>query len=47
MRRTLTRIKVRAGQAVEQGTVLVEWDPYTFSILTEDAGTREVQRPHP
>ena len=24
---------------VEQGTILVEWDPYTFSILTEDAGT--------
>ncbi len=33
------RLKVRDGQAVEQGTVLVEWDPYTFSILTEDAGT--------
>jgi DNA-directed RNA polymerase subunit beta' len=33
------RLKVRDGQQVEQGTVLVEWDPYTFSILTEDAGT--------
>jgi DNA-directed RNA polymerase subunit beta' len=33
------RLKVRDGQAVDQGTVLVEWDPYTFSILTEDAGT--------
>jgi DNA-directed RNA polymerase subunit beta' len=33
------RLKVRDGQAVEQGTVLVEWDPYTFSILTEDAGS--------
>ena len=32
------RLKVRDGQQVEQGTVLVEWDPYTFSILTEDAG---------
>ncbi|HEY2432800.1 MAG TPA: DNA-directed RNA polymerase subunit beta' [Vicinamibacterales bacterium] len=33
------RLKVRDGQQIEQGTVLVEWDPYTFSILTEDAGT--------
>jgi DNA-directed RNA polymerase subunit beta' len=33
------RLKVRDGQAVEQGQILVEWDPYTFSILTEDSGT--------
>ena len=33
------RLKVRDGQKVEQGQILVEWDPYTFSILTEDAGT--------
>jgi DNA-directed RNA polymerase subunit beta' len=33
------RLKVRDGQQVEQGAVLVEWDPYTFSILTEDAGS--------
>src|ERR671922_2287550 len=33
------RLKVRDGQPVEQGQILVEWDPYTFSILTEDAGT--------
>ncbi len=33
------RLKVRDGQHVEQGQVLVEWDPYTFSILTEDAGS--------
>src|SRR5690349_16605161 len=33
------RLKVRDGQAVEPGTILVEWDPYTFSILTEDSGT--------
>src|SRR3954465_7478292 len=33
------RLKVRDGQSIEQGTVLVEGDPYTFSILTEDAGT--------
>ena len=30
---------VRDGQAVEPGQVLVEWDPYTFSILTEQTGT--------
>jgi DNA-directed RNA polymerase subunit beta' len=30
---------VKDGQKVEQGQILVEWDPYTFSILTEDAGT--------
>jgi DNA-directed RNA polymerase subunit beta' len=33
------RLKVRDNQPVEQGQILVEWDPYTFSILTEDAGT--------
>jgi DNA-directed RNA polymerase subunit beta' len=32
------RLKVTDGQAVEPGQILVEWDPYTFSILTEDAG---------
>jgi DNA-directed RNA polymerase subunit beta' len=32
------RLKVKDGQPVEQGQVLVEWDPYTFSILTEEAG---------
>ena len=32
------RLKVKDGQAVEQGQVLVEWDPYTFSILTEESG---------
>ena len=30
------RLKVKEGQTVEQGQMLVEWDPYTFSILTED-----------
>jgi len=30
---------VHDGQAVEPGQVLVEWDPYTFSILTEQSGT--------
>jgi len=32
------RLKVKDGQQVEQGQVLVEWDPYTFSILTEEPG---------
>src|SRR5204862_1306936 len=32
------RLRVKDGQAVEQGQVLVEWDLYTFSILTEEAG---------
>jgi DNA-directed RNA polymerase subunit beta' len=32
------RLKVRDGQHVEKGQILVEWDPYTFSILTEQGG---------
>ena len=32
------RLKVKEGQPIEPGQILVEWDPYTFSILTEDAG---------
>ncbi len=32
-------LKVREGQQVEKGQTLVEWDPYTFSILTESGGT--------
>ena len=32
------RLKVRDGQIVEEGQTLVEWDPYTFSILTENLG---------
>ncbi|MDE3156198.1 MAG: DNA-directed RNA polymerase subunit beta', partial [Acidobacteriota bacterium] len=32
------RLKVQEGQTVEVGQVLVEWDPYTFSILTEESG---------
>ncbi|PYP84867.1 MAG: DNA-directed RNA polymerase subunit beta' [Blastocatellia bacterium AA13] len=31
-------IKVIDGQRVEEGQELAEWDPYTFAILTEDAG---------
>jgi DNA-directed RNA polymerase subunit beta' len=33
------RIKYSDGAPVKQGNILVEWDPYTFSILTEVAGT--------
>ena len=40
------RLKVKDGQKVEQGQVLVEWDPYTFSILTEEPGVVEVQGHH-
>jgi DNA-directed RNA polymerase subunit beta' len=32
------QLKVADGEAVEPGKVLVEWDPYTFSILTEETG---------
>ncbi|MDP1570711.1 MAG: DNA-directed RNA polymerase subunit beta' [Vicinamibacterales bacterium] len=32
------QLKVADGDTVEQGTILVEWDPYTFSILTEETG---------
>ena len=33
------RLKVSEGQPVTVGQILVEWDPYTFSILTEVGGT--------
>jgi DNA-directed RNA polymerase subunit beta' len=33
------RLKVKDGQKVDQSQVIVEWDPYTFSILTEEPGT--------
>jgi len=32
------RLKVEEGQKVELGAVMVEWDPYTFAILTEIGG---------
>ncbi|MCY3843632.1 MAG: DNA-directed RNA polymerase subunit beta', partial [Acidobacteria bacterium] len=32
-------LRVHDGEEVEAGKVLVEWDPYTFSILTEQPGT--------
>jgi DNA-directed RNA polymerase subunit beta' len=33
------RLKVEDGQQVHSGQVLVEWDPFTTSILTEHTGT--------
>jgi len=33
------KVKVNEGDAVMLGQVLVEWDPYTFAILTEIGGT--------
>jgi DNA-directed RNA polymerase subunit beta' len=33
------RVKVADGSRVKVGDVIVEWDPYTFSILTEAGGT--------
>ena len=32
-------LKVSDGQPVEPDQVLVQWDPYTFSIITEKTGT--------
>ncbi|MEO5823868.1 MAG: DNA-directed RNA polymerase subunit beta', partial [Vicinamibacteraceae bacterium] len=32
------KLRVTDGATVDIGTVLLEWDPYTFSILTEEAG---------
>jgi DNA-directed RNA polymerase subunit beta' len=32
------RLKVEDGQPVTLGQTMVEWDPYTFSILTESGG---------
>src|SRR5205085_8494340 len=33
------KVKVQEGQQVSLGDVMVEWDPYTFAILTEIGGT--------
>src|SRR5205085_4668515 len=33
------KLKVTDSQQVTLGTILVEWDPYTFAILTEIGGT--------
>jgi DNA-directed RNA polymerase subunit beta' len=33
------RLRVEDGQPITVGQTMVEWDPYTFSILTEAGGT--------
>src|SRR5213078_332936 len=33
------RLRVKDGEHVTHGQILAEWDPFTFSILTETAGT--------
>jgi len=35
--------EVNEGDQVKLGDVLVEWDPYTFAILTESAGTTQLK----
>jgi len=35
------KLKVNEGDQVQLGQVLVEWDPYTFAILTEIGGTAQ------
>ena len=37
------RLKVKDGQDVKQGQLLVEWDPYSFTIMTEDEGAGDLQ----
>src|SRR5207247_11004059 len=33
------RLRVQDGEHVTHGQILAEWDPFTFSILTETAGS--------
>ncbi len=33
------RLRVNEGETVNHGQILAEWDPFTFSILTETAGS--------
>ena len=40
------RLKAEEGQPVTVGQILVEWDPYTFSILTEAGGTVQFKDLH-
>src|SRR5207302_367264 len=42
------KVKVNEGDQVQLGQVMVEWDPYTFAILTEIGGTVlfEARKPH-
>lgn len=37
------RIKVTEGQRIEKGALLVEWDPYSLPIITEEEGTVKLQ----
>ena len=37
------RLKVKDGGEVRQGQLIVEWDPYSFTIMTEDNGDRPLQ----
>ena len=32
------KLKVKEGSEVKQGQLIVEWDPYSFTILTEEEG---------
>ena len=32
------RVLIKDGDAVKANEILLEWDPYTFSILTEVSG---------
>jgi DNA-directed RNA polymerase subunit beta' len=34
-------VKVTDGQEIQPGTLILEWDPYTFAILTEVGGEAE------
>ncbi len=35
------KVKVHSGQEVEPNTVLVEWDPYSFVVVSEVSGTSD------
>src|SRR6202789_4637213 len=41
------RFKVEDGQPVTLGQTMVEWDPYTFSILTETGGSIQFKELQP
>ena len=38
------KIKFKEGDDVKEGDSLVEWDPYTYAILTEVGGTVRIGR---
>ena len=37
------RVKVKESQKVEKGVLLVEWDPYSMPIITEEEGTVKLE----